>query len=101
MDDNSYEDNLNEDESNHPTLKLRNVEELVLKPEKTGEEIHSTSDNKEHTCNICGHQFVRLSGLKRHMKIHLGIKPFKCDKCDKTFQEKLALKRHTLIHTGL
>lgn len=64
-------------------------------------EILSTQDAKQHICNICGNHFVRLSGLKRHMKIHLGIKSFKCDKCNKTFQEKLALKRHILIHTGL
>ncbi|KAG5898464.1 hypothetical protein JTB14_015471 [Gonioctena quinquepunctata] len=41
-----------------------------------------------------------LSGLQRHMRIHLGIKPFKCKTCGKTFAQKATLERHYLTHTG-
>ncbi|KAJ8931771.1 hypothetical protein NQ314_015303, partial [Rhamnusium bicolor] len=56
--------------------------------------------SEECSCNICGKTFTRRGGLKRHSKIHLGIKPFECNKCGKTFVEKGTLNRHSLTHTG-
>lgn len=81
-----------DDVVNYSSEELQNVNKSETQPRQ---------DFKKHVCNICGNHFVRLGGLKRHMKIHLGIKSFKCGRCNKTFQEKLALNRHILIHTGL
>ena len=38
--------------------------------------------------------FTRKHDLKRHEKLHQGIKPFVCKVCDKAFARSDALKRH-------
>lgn len=95
---------ISEDESNCPSMEIKKPYMENFKLIKANNDIipHYQENNSEkHTCKVCGKQFLRLGGLNRHKKIHLGIKPFKCEKCNKTFQEKLALTRHLLIHTGL
>lgn len=89
-------------ESENETTKL--PEECKLKKIKS-RQTKSDSRTKrkrieECSCNICGNKFTRLGGLKRHMKIHMGIKPFKCKICEKTFVEKATLARHSLVHSG-
>jgi len=38
--------------------------------------------------------------LKRHIRIHLGIKPYKCQFCEATFSDKGACNSHQRTHTG-
>ncbi|KAI9500179.1 hypothetical protein BX070DRAFT_177378, partial [Coemansia spiralis] len=45
-------------------------------------------------CETCEQSFSRNHDLKRHVKIHSGIKPHKCPKCGKSFGRSDALKRH-------
>ncbi|KAI9477177.1 hypothetical protein BX667DRAFT_461445, partial [Coemansia mojavensis] len=48
-------------------------------------------------CETCEQSFSRNHDLKRHVKIHSGIKPHKCPKCGKSFGRSDALKRHSMV----
>lgn len=43
-------------------------------------------------CDHCSQSFNSFHDLKRHEKIHTGLKPFRCQYCDKTFTREAALK---------
>jgi hypothetical protein len=51
---------------------------------------------KAFVCEIdgCGRRFGREFELKRHEKIHQGIKEHKCDQCDAEFHLRNCLKTH-------
>lgn len=46
-------------------------------------------------CDHCPQSFNRNHDLKRHMRIHLAVKPFPCGYCEKSFSRKDALKVHS------
>lgn len=52
------------------------------------------------TCEVCQKEFKRKEHLAQHMKLHVGVRPFKCDACDKAFNRKEHLLRHKTSHTG-
>jgi uncharacterized Zn-finger protein len=56
-------------------------------------------DKKKKTfyCHLCPTTFSRNHDLKRHIRIHLGIRPHKCQTCPKTFTRADALHRHVHI----
>ncbi|KAI0227683.1 hypothetical protein L0F63_006875 [Massospora cicadina] len=45
-------------------------------------------------CSTCQQPFERGSSLRRHEKLHTGIKPFKCQPCNKSFTRLDILRRH-------
>lgn len=51
-------------------------------------------------CPECDKLFKDVSSLRRHEKIHKGLKPFVCIFCSKTFRQATQLKTHLRIHTG-
>ena len=53
--------------------------------------------NKNKTCSYCHKIFPTPSKLERHVRVHLGIKPFLCDHCDKRFSQEIHLKTHVKI----
>ncbi|XP_005002561.1 zinc finger protein 584 isoform X2 [Cavia porcellus] len=53
-----------------------------------------------HVCGECGKAFSYASKLRKHRKIHTGIRPFQCSDCGKTFSRKDALALHERTHTG-
>ncbi|XP_054165369.1 ras-responsive element-binding protein 1-like isoform X2 [Oppia nitens] len=67
-------------------------------------QILSTVDNQhddyesynEHKilCVFCPRQFTLMDNLRRHMRVHLGERPFKCTLCTKRFSLKNSLLRH-------
>ncbi|CAD6927692.1 unnamed protein product [Tilletia caries] len=52
---------------------------------------------RQFKCNVCAASFSRNHDLKRHLRIHLAVKPFPCQFCEKSFSRKDALKRHVLV----
>ena len=42
----------------------------------------------------CPKSFYQRSDLRRHQRVHLGVKPFKCLKCKKEFTQRGSLYRH-------
>ena len=47
-----------------------------------------------HQCPVCGRYFARLWHLKRHMNIHLAVKPFNCPYCPHSANVKSNLQVH-------
>ena len=45
-------------------------------------------------CEICSKTFSKAWGLKKHKKIHLGLKGKNCPHCLKTFPDQLNLEEH-------
>ncbi|KAJ9082656.1 hypothetical protein DSO57_1002602 [Entomophthora muscae] len=45
-------------------------------------------------CTLCGQSFKRINGLKRHLMMHLHIKPYKCEMCGRGFCRIDVYKRH-------
>ncbi|XP_051970259.1 myoneurin [Xyrauchen texanus] len=64
------------------------------------EEVKPLQDKHRPICNECGNLFSELSSLRRHMRIHKGIKPYQCQLCTRSFRQGNQLKTHMRIHTG-
>ncbi|KAJ1893768.1 hypothetical protein LPJ66_005566 [Kickxella alabastrina] len=58
---------------------------------------HFVSPARPFKCETCEQSFSRNHDLKRHVKIHSGVKPHKCHKCGKSFGRSDALKRHSMV----
>jgi len=51
-----------------------------------------------HSCDVCGATFKWKRGLTKHMRIHIGEKPYACKLCDKRFAQSSSLKHHERMH---
>ncbi|XP_033842005.1 myoneurin [Periophthalmus magnuspinnatus] len=65
-----------------------------------GEQDPSEANEQSLSCTECNKVFKDQSSLRRHEKIHKGLKPFACIFCSKTFRQATQLKTHLRIHTG-
>lgn len=55
---------------------------------------------RPHKCKICDASFIQITALRGHETIHTGQKPFACDVCNKKFAIKDRLRLHMRVHTG-
>ncbi|XP_078498094.1 zinc finger and BTB domain-containing protein 6 [Lissotriton helveticus] len=56
--------------------------------------------HKLFLCLECGKTFTQKKNLNRHIRGHMGIRPFQCTVCMKTFTAKSTLQDHMNIHSG-
>ncbi|XP_069465748.1 zinc finger and BTB domain-containing protein 6 [Ambystoma mexicanum] len=56
--------------------------------------------HKLFLCLECGKTFTQKKNLNRHIRGHMGIRPFQCVVCMKTFTAKSTLQDHMNIHSG-
>ncbi|XP_051482358.1 myoneurin isoform X2 [Apus apus] len=68
--------------------------------ESLGEELDQKYSKAKPVCNTCGKVFSEASSLRRHMRIHKGVKPYVCQLCGKAFTQCNQLKTHVRTHTG-
>ncbi|XP_060098461.1 myoneurin isoform X3 [Heteronotia binoei] len=68
--------------------------------ESLGEELDPKYPKAKPVCNTCGKVFSEASSLRRHMRIHKGVKPYVCQLCGKAFTQCNQLKTHVRTHTG-
>lgn len=50
-------------------------------------------------CKTCNKVFKKSSDLKKHERIHTGVKPYVCE-CGKAFTHQTSLRHHKLTHNG-
>lgn len=67
----------------------------VLTPQGAGPSL-CTGGQKQFQCPQCPLSFRRNHDLKRHVKIHLPVRPYTCEYCSKAFNRKDALRRHVI-----
>ncbi|XP_055847975.1 uncharacterized protein LOC129913372 [Episyrphus balteatus] len=69
------------------------IESNIIKSE-------SKSSDKRFKCSTvgCDKSFKRQDELKRHSRIHSGVKPFECNQCEKRFLRKDHLNKHIKTH---
>ncbi|XP_053316871.1 myoneurin isoform X2 [Spea bombifrons] len=72
----------------------------MCKMERSEKDLHEKFCKNKPVCNTCGKVFSEASSLRRHMRIHKGVKPYVCHLCGKAFTQCNQLKTHVRTHTG-
>merc|ERR1719320_427013 len=59
---------------------------------------------RKYQCKMCPQVFASKADLQLHtqvhMRIHLGIKPYRCEICQRKFTQLSHLQQHIRTHTG-
>lgn len=76
---------------------FNNATAAAYRPRQQHREV-DRNHGKPFDCDVCHRGFTQGSHLRRHMKIHAGLKPFQCDVCFKTFARNDNLTRHKQMH---
>ncbi|KAG5669472.1 hypothetical protein PVAND_017359 [Polypedilum vanderplanki] len=59
---------------------------------------HLKDHNRQHQCQLCGHNFSRNFFLKEHLKFHKDKFAFRCEKCQKNLSSSSILRTHMRTH---
>lgn len=64
---------------------------------------HKSNKNigkSEFVCDVCDKRFALKNLLRRHVKLHSNVRPFKCKKCPKRYSRQDQLREHMNKHEG-
>lgn len=50
-----------------------------------------------YTCLVCDYHTIHAADMRKHLRIHTGVKPFKCQYCSYTSSRKNVITQHILI----
>lgn len=64
-------------------------------------ELHMRSEHVRFVCRLCLNSFTLSCNLRRHMKLHAGVRPHICSHCSATFSRSTDLKIHMKKHLDL
>ena len=59
---------------------------------------HAQDAHQRYVCRFCYNTFSLRCNLKRHERLHAGLKPYRCNKCDRSFTRGTDLKYHMARH---
>ena len=62
-------------------------------------QVHNMTSHNHFTCLVCLATFTSRNNMKRHIRLHTGVKPYSCHKCPESFSRNDDFKRHLLKHT--
>uniref|UniRef100_A0A8C2WKM3 C2H2-type domain-containing protein n=1 Tax=Cyclopterus lumpus TaxID=8103 RepID=A0A8C2WKM3_CYCLU len=49
-------------------------------------------------CSLCDRSFSQRGSLNRHVRSHLGVRPFSCPHCPMTFSRQYRVTEHMRVH---
>ncbi|KAK9542571.1 hypothetical protein VZT92_000421 [Zoarces viviparus] len=52
----------------------------------------------EGKCSLCDRSFSQRGSLNRHVRSHLGVRPFSCPRCPMTFSRQYRVTEHMRVH---
>ncbi|KAK2854229.1 hypothetical protein Q5P01_006890 [Channa striata] len=58
----------------------------------------STPVNQAFQCSLCDRSFSQRGSLNRHVRSHLGVRPFPCPCCPMTFSRQYRVTEHMRVH---
>ena len=61
---------------------------------------HTDVNLGSYKCFQCNKHMSSKTSLKRHMRVHLGVKSESCVHCKRSFIDKADMSKHIKIHTG-
>lgn len=58
----------------------------------------STPVHQAFQCSLCDRSFSQRGSLNRHVRSHLGVRPFPCPRCPMTFSRQYRVTEHMRVH---
>lgn len=58
----------------------------------------STPVHHTFQCSLCDRSFSQRGSLNRHVRSHLGVRPFPCPRCPMTFSRQYRVTEHLRVH---
>ncbi|MEQ2261139.1 hypothetical protein XENORESO_006279 [Xenotaenia resolanae] len=58
----------------------------------------SSSNHQAFQCSLCDRSFSQKGSLNRHVRSHLGVRPFPCPCCRMTFSRQYRVTEHMRVH---
>ncbi|XP_038556512.1 uncharacterized protein LOC119889774 [Micropterus salmoides] len=58
----------------------------------------STPVHHHLQCSLCDRSFSQRGSLNRHVRSHLGVRPFPCPRCPMTFSRQYRVTEHMRVH---